>query len=269
MTARGSLQRRARGRPRESVSAVVLATVLGARAAVPGSALVRLDLAGRSRVVSHLQRTAGNAAVQRLLATQRLPVGRLVQRDQVFYDTRRALTWADYQGKVPRQRGLDALTHAGRTGLKVAWDAAKSGKEWTATASIEPTSLNLRAFVDTSRSWARRAQTSEALLRHEQGHFDIENVLVEKGELAVRAAAKDVTGTGTARSRRDAIDAAVADLKQSAPFATIDLLDGVIDRAHNDYDEDPVIGTDHGTRTAQQAQWQAEIRNDLPAYPIR
>jgi hypothetical protein len=215
--------------------------------------LAHLDGAGRARVLLALQRSAGNAAVQ---------------RDIVFHDKQSALTWKDFKGKVDAGSTFSASTFSGHTSLAWKARAKKSGAVWDAVAKIVPASLNLRAFIDRGKSWIRKAKKSAALLAHEQGHFDIQDVLTEKGETAIRAVAAGAEGTASDSKAKKAVAAAVADLRSTAPFTKLASTDAVITQAQHDYDEDPVKGTDHGTKPAEQAQWQADIRAGLPGYPI-
>lgn len=220
--------------------------------------LASLDSASQARLLATLQRQYGNAAVQRLVA----------QRDQVFHDTRAALDWKDFKGRASAKSPFDAGTQSGHTSLGWKATAKRTGKVWDAEAEIDPASLNLRAFMERGKSWVRKARTSADLLRHEQGHFDIEHVLTEKGEVAIRAAAAGVKATASHRQPRKAVKAAIDQLKASAPFVKLASMETVISRAQQDYDEDPKTGTGHGTKPAEQAQWEADIKADLPGYPI-
>ena len=220
--------------------------------------LAKLDGASQARLLGKLQRHLGNAVVQRVVA----------QRDQVFHDTRGTLDWKDFKGRASANSGFDASTQSGHTSLGWKATATRDADGWNAEAEIDPASLNLRAFMDRGKSWVRKAKTSADLLRHEQGHFDIENVLTEKGEAAIRAAAAGVKATASHRQPSPAVKAAIEQLKTTAPFVKLASMETVIRQAQHDYDEDPKTGTDHGTKAAEQAQWEADIRADLPGYPI-
>ncbi len=220
--------------------------------------LTDLDSASRARLLGTLQRQYGNAAVQRLVA----------QRDQVFHDTRGTLDWRDFKGRASAGSSFDAATQSGHTSLGWKATAKRNGKVWDAEAEIDPASLNLRAFMDRGKSWVRKARTSVDLLRHEQGHFDIENVLTEKGEVAIRAAAAGVKATASHKQPNQAVKEAIDQLKTTAPFTKLASMEAVIRQAQHDYDEDPKTGTDHGTKPAEQGQWEAEIHADLPGYPV-
>lgn len=225
-----------------------------------------LEAAGRARMLVALQRLYGNRAVQRLVADGATPT---VQRDSVEHVAHPTLRWQDFKGKPNGASSYDAATYSRRTGLSMRGKATKTGGAWTAEATLDASSLDLRASMDRGRSWVRKGKQSADLLRHEQGHFDVQHVLVEKGETAIRAVATGVTGTGTASRPKKALKLAFADLQTTAPFTKLAGTDRVIAAAHNDYDEHPTLGTDHGTKPAQQAQWEADIAADLPGYPVR
>jgi hypothetical protein len=229
------------------------------------SSIASLDGASRARLLGSLQHLYGNSAVQRLVASTS---DAAMQRDQVFHDVRSDLTWKDFKGTVKKRAVFDAMTSYGRTGLVMKYTVVKKDRAFAAEAKLDPKSLNLRAFVNRYRSWVRKGRKSAALLRHEQGHFDIADVLVEKAEIKVKAAAVGVIGAGTGTKAKIAIDDALTDLKSTEPFKKIASLDTVLNQAQHDYDEDPTTGTDHGTKPAEQAQWQTDIAAGLPAYPI-
>jgi hypothetical protein len=212
-----------------------------------------------------MQQLYGNAAVQRMVAGGPTPT---VQRDRVNHLSHPDLGWKDFKGKPDKNSPFDAATASERTGLAMKAKATKSAGSWTAQATVDPSSLDLKASMNRSKSWVRKGKKSADLLRHEQGHFDIENVLVEKGEVEIKAVATGVTGTGTASTAKKAIAHSFADLQTTAPFTKLASLDTVLDTAQHDYDEDPTTGTAHGTKAAQQAKWEADIIANLPAYPI-
>ena len=225
-----------------------------------------MDAAGRARMVGYLQRLYGNAAVQRLVADDKGAAA--VQRDSVSHASHPTLSWKDFKGKPDKKSPFDAETASERSGL--AWKAkvTKSGGVWAAEATVNPSSLDLKASMNRGLSWVRKGKQSADLLRHEQGHFDIENVLVEKGEIAIKSVATGAVGTGTGSTAKKAAAAAYADLQTTAPFQKLASLDSVLHTAQDDYDVHPVTGTNHGTKAAQQAQWEADIIANLPAFPI-
>ncbi|MGH3810936.1 MAG: hypothetical protein ACRDUV_00580 [Pseudonocardiaceae bacterium] len=224
-----------------------------------------LDRASQARLLSTLQHLYGNAAVQRIVDAS---LGPAVQRDRVYHDKRAALSWKDFKGKVTPGSPLSAETIFGSTALRLEGKAVKNGAVWDAEAWIDPSSLNLRGFMERGKSWVRKAKKSADLLRHEQGHFDIHNILVEKGEVAIKAVAAGVKGSASDPKQKKALKDAADQLTASAPFTKLSSTKSVLRQAQHDYDEDPTKGTDHGTKAAEQAQWEADIIANLPAYPI-
>ncbi len=241
----------------------LLASYAGSSGGVRLSAVA--DRGSRARVLGAAQQLYGNAAVQRMIADSSAAA---VQRAPIYHDTRAALTWKDFQAKVDPTSTFDAQTFSGRTGLGVSWRAKKVKGGWEAEATINASSLNLRAMMNPARSWSKKSKRGAGLLAHEQGHFDIQHVLVEKSEVAVRAEAKGAVGTGTAKKMKAAGNAAIANLKNTAPFTKLAAADAVIARAQHEYDEHPTRGTNHGLKAKQQAQWAADIAKNLPAYSI-
>jgi hypothetical protein len=224
-----------------------------------------LDRGGRDRLLATLQHLYGNAAVQRIVAASG---DTTVQRDRVYHDAHPVLVWKDFKGKVAPAAVFDAATQSGHTGLGYRGKIKKNGPDWDVELAIDPTSLNLRAFVERNKSWVRKAKKSADLLRHEQGHFNIEDVLVEKGETEIKAVSAGAVGTASHHKKKQAITDAEAQLFGTAPFTKHASMETVIGQAQHDYDEDPTTGTDHGTKAAEQAQWEADIVANLPAYPI-
>ncbi|WP_018349312.1 hypothetical protein [Longispora albida] len=228
--------------------------------------LASLDAAGQARLLGALQHLYGNAAVQRVVDAT--PGGAVVQRDRVYHDAHPALAWKDFKGKVPAGVPFDAGTFSGNTGLSYKAKAKKTGATWDAEAEIVASSLDLKAYMDRSRSFVRKAKKSGDLLRHEQGHFDIQHVLTEKGETAIKAVAKGAKGTGSAPKMKQALKAAVDSLKSTPPFAKFAATAAKITEAQDHYDNHPVKGTGHGTKATEQAAWESAIAAGLPAYPI-
>lgn len=112
----------------------------------------------------------------------------------------------------------------------------------------------------------REAAESVKLLKHEQGHFDISNVLAPLAKADLKAKAAAFKAEETACSRKAALQAAVAKAAAFGPTLTARGDDWLAskDKAHKDYDDD----TDHGKKDAEQATWEAAIKAGLKAYDL-
>ncbi|HEY8202370.1 MAG TPA: hypothetical protein VII47_13580 [Actinomycetota bacterium] len=242
---------------------------IGGRNVAGLAALVdKVDPATLVGLLVHLQRQVGNGEVRRLITSDpaRLPV----QRKDIYHETRGVLTWKDFKGKVPAGAIFDAETFSGidPQGLVRKYKVSKAGSDWEVDGEVDVTKLNLKAFMRQGKSWVRKAKKSADLLRHEQGHFDIANVISEKAEPKVKARAAGAKAHRAGPKKKQVIKDAMDDLLRTPPFVTLKSAQTVLDGAQNDYDNDPVKGTNHGTKAAQQTTWEADIVGNLPAYPI-
>lgn len=226
-----------------------------------------------ARTLGGLQRAAGNAAVGRLLETPTVHRAKApVQRAKVFHDPSKPLQWKHFKGTVPSGATHSAATASAWDELKGMFSSTYSFKNgtYTATAKADATKMNIRSYVDTKKSWAKKAghRTSE-LLAHEQGHFDITHVIGERTEAAMKKEAKTVTKTGTGGDAGGKAAAAKALDEVSKPV--LDMFDAgykVNEYAQCRYDGCMDVGTNHGTRAAQQAQWNRWIGMGLPTFTV-
>jgi hypothetical protein len=109
---------------------------------------------------------------------------------------------------------------------------------------------------------------SPRLLKHEQGHFDISNVMAGKARADLKTKAATFTATATECGRTQANNAAVKKfdaLKAPDELAKrgqdwIDLKN----KAEKDYDDQ----TDHGCKKPEQATWEKDIAAGLKSYDL-
>jgi hypothetical protein len=102
------------------------------------------------------------------------------------------------------------------------------------------------------------------LLKHEQGHFDITNVLAQKAKASLKAKALTVIkekGCGQAETSK-LIDASFQKLSDDIKKLGKDW-HVVREKAQKDYDHDTGNGT-----TPQQQDWEKEIAKGLPKYDV-
>lgn len=117
---------------------------------------------------------------------------------------------------------------------------------------ITPTRLNVTIRMDTPNSWVVSGRQSAALLVHEQGHYNI-------------------TAVGARDCHTDilAIVGNSADDVQSQVNSIVSSAQSLIASVNDIYDEDPNCGTDHGSDSSAQAQWNLKIRNAMNSPTTR
>ncbi len=100
------------------------------------------------------------------------------------------------------------------------------------------------------------------LLKHEQGHFDIANVLAENARADIKGLAQEVTGSGCGLSAaQDAASAQYQTIREkliarSAKWQTLK------DSVENTYDTE----TGHGGDAGKQKAWETDIAKGLPKF---
>jgi hypothetical protein len=105
-----------------------------------------------------------------------------------------------------------------------------------------------------------------ALLKHEQGHFDITKVMADKAKASLKAKAATLTATEVGCGKAGATDAAQATfdaLDASTVLSSLqqDWIDSM-NQAQSDYDDE----TNHGLKQAEQASWVKDIAAGLKKY---
>jgi hypothetical protein len=109
---------------------------------------------------------------------------------------------------------------------------------------------------------------SARLLKHEQGHFDISNVIAGNALADLKTKAATFTATATECGRAQANNAAVKKFDAlNAPTELAkrgqDWID-LKDKAEKDYDDQ----TDHGCKQSPQATWDKDIAAGLKTYDL-
>jgi hypothetical protein len=193
-----------------------------------------------------------------------------VDRAKVRHDPNKPLKWKHFKGSVPKKATMSAGTYSAWSptwangAITYIWDKVP-GQGFTATATVNPAHLDIKAYVDTKKSWVKADDKTPELLGHERGHFAITHVIGEKTEQAAKKAAGSSTKEAT--SRQAAIKAAMSAV-QGPVFAAYATGWKVARLAQCRYDGTSPTGTDHGRRPKQQADWAAAITADLPKYPV-
>ncbi|MDO7883829.1 DUF922 domain-containing protein [Hymenobacter cheonanensis] len=146
----------------------------------------------------------------------------------IRWSASRPLTVADFKGRPKTAQGHAALTSANINTGATCRNNVFAG---TAQASFDPAS-----------SWVREPATiTPALLRHEQLHFDIAEVYARRLRQQLAAMHVSCSQLGSAFDR----------VSQAAYTAW--------QQAEDTYDRD----TNHGLLHERQAQWEAQVRQQL------
>lgn len=92
-----------------------------------------------------------------------LPLISLAQPDTVFYRPDRPITWEDFQAEPPANPGNHAAEISSGMGISYQTSSADGG-----TAAFQ-----MNTYMIPARSWVKPGSKNEAILAHEQLHFDI------------------------------------------------------------------------------------------------
>jgi hypothetical protein len=196
---------------------------------------------------------------------------------QIYYEDRSALTWADFTGAPDASSPFDAVTWTGmqRPTMQPQQKAEDTGKAckvgkksttaYNATVALDP-AINVRALMKPAESWVKESKQTDKLLKHEQGHFNISNVLAEKTEAELVAWAKANKGSATKCGKVQALNDAIKQwnaLDSSTQLLAVwDKGEGLRKQAQKDYDDE----TKHGADAPKQTAWEGEITKNLPKY---
>ena len=108
---------------------------------------------------------------------------------------------------------------------------------------------------------------SKRLLKHEQGHFDISNVMAKNAKASLKAKAASLTVTETGCGQAEALKAAQASFDNlDASMVLSQLQEDWLtsaNQAETDYDDE----TDHGAKKVEQSNWETvKIAGGLKTY---
>ena len=98
----------------------------------------------------------------------------LIANAQVKWDDNRPLVWSDFKGPVDESKTYSAFTHA----------LCKYSYHWRRTGNTYTVKVKLESYFDEQTSWSRSEKQSDALLKHEQLHFDINELFMRKMMIA-------------------------------------------------------------------------------------
>jgi hypothetical protein len=179
--------------------------------------------------------------------------GTAAARD-IHWDTRRPLSWSDFRGPVDAAADGQqvAMTAASlRWNYEYALEHGENACEyWIQRVASE-------AVFNPDDSWARPGYLTDAILRHEQSHFDLTEIF--RRELDART----VTLVG---QRRDCAGSTLEQATRAAERGAAAAVQSIFDDVWADYVATQSLydgRTQHGTLAAAQADWNRAISDAL------
>ncbi len=119
----------------------------------------------------YMKRESGrNEKLARSLRINFIDDSRVTDDDTVHYNTTRKLTWADFQ--APPRRGSH---YAAEVFTSFAYEGKSTVKD-----GVIILNLTAKAYMLKPSSWARSDARNDYALNHEQRHFDIVKIIIER-----------------------------------------------------------------------------------------
>jgi hypothetical protein len=154
-----------------------------------------------------------------------LPQQKLSKDTLIYWSGSRPLTWTDFES---RHHGMGD-------------EAAASAVVIHSSFNSKPAQMIITCLFDKTKSWVWMEKESEALLKHEQGHFDITEIFARKYRKEAMAA------TFTIKNIQDKYTKLHNDINSKWG------------KEENLYDKE----TNHGLDTAKQSEWLKNISTQL------
>ncbi len=157
----------------------------------------------------------------------------------VCWNSGRPLSWNDFRGPVPAN--VASLTDAAAIHMTISWPYQYNIQCGTSPELVTATSIAVFNFMDPSRSWAYGPRMTAETLRHEQTHFNLNEVYRRKLENALCGLLPIPQTTKEA-------------LRQLLHSAADPILDRML-AVQSQYDRE----TDHGNNAAAQVEWDRKV----------
>lgn len=169
---------------------------------------------------------------------------------RIIWDQAYPVTWDMFLGAPPADAGH--RTEAAAIHMTIRWHASYSvsstnGTDWSGQLA----SITVTNSMEPTLSWAVPGKTYASVLRHEQLHFDLNEVYRRKLECLLQG-----TPACTGATQQGAVDLLNASLHQTANTVLQKLTD-----MQALYDSQ----TSHGNNSAEQARWETSIADWLSA----
>jgi hypothetical protein len=210
---------------------------------------------------------------------------RQIQR-KIFWDDQNKLNWSDFKAKPTIGSRSNASTSSGFNISKITPKRSAEpyppgyptpckyrGKDSTnfealVSLDISREGLGVKAYMEPKNSWVKPNSKSNALLEHEQGHFDISHVIAYKTEFALIYWGIRKLGKAIKCGKIAALNAATKAWNVLNPTQSLNRISSSgfskLNQAQNDYDTE----TNHGTKPSEQKEWLGNISADLPDYEV-
>ena len=157
----------------------------------------------------------------------------------------RSLTWEDFKGTPETDAAEDAEILSGLSFDDWRTDpATRDAETGQYTIKIQSASLVVRNVMVQTGSWVVAGAKTDALLNHEQRHFDLNEVYRRK----LRTALLQLRGKG--RTPKEALEDLQRQIKE-----TWDKANAKLKELQDQYDRE----TDHGRKGTEQGEWDKKI----------
>jgi hypothetical protein len=166
--------------------------------------------------------------------------------DPISWQADRPLTWSDFRGRVPvgiaPERAALAATSLGWSfGYQLEWSRGQ--------CQYRVTEIQVSAAFHPADSWVRPSNRNEAILAHEQGHFDITEI---HRLMLEQALAPHIGATGACEGRNERRISADVERRLRDTLGTIyERFVRNHERVQADYDRE----TRHSLDAAAQERW--------------
>jgi len=169
----------------------------------------------------------------------------------------RPLRWSDFRGAVPAPTPHAAFTECKlRITADVSITTTPQGNGWHCTVKLGPSSTS--AVFEPSKSWSKPDLRSDALLAHEQIHFDLAHIQARRAAVRVVRDLGSRSFTAFAEDESRAIEAAQSKFNDAFTKLTREEHE-TLGRRNRQYDEE----TAHGMKSAEQQRWADAIAREL------
>lgn len=152
--------------------------------------------------------------------------------DTIFYSVKRPLIWADFQG----QKNRPSSRYAAAVFTSFAYEGHSYPKDDDLILEI-----GLKIFMVKSMSWALSEARNAGTLRHEQLHFDITRLVVERFKKNLESG-----------------ELTIEDYDSEIQYQFLQSF-----REMNTEQENYDRATDHGLNNAAQAEWERKISKEI------
>lgn len=172
----------------------------------------------------------------------------------------RRLSWDDFSGSIPS--GTDE-NRVAATNASLAW-SYEYRLEWSRDRCVfSIVNVNTFARFHKEGSWVRPGHRTDAVLQHEQGHFDLTKVYKEK------FAARTRDFIGSERTCRGRNDRAATRWAETEIAQLVGSIYDDIWRQYRQQQESYDAETRHGIDSVAQAAWSEEIAALLNSTILR